>query len=139
MTLGTLLGALLGAGYGLLNDREYASSGYVVVRAVGDTDPAVALGFAQSFGRMATGDAVLDAARREAGLSVADLRGRVRAATSPDAPVIEITGRAARAGDAARAANAVSRALIDVAAEAAAETSAELTELTELTPALSLI
>ena len=110
--LPVLLGALLGGGYALLAEREYAASGYVVVRAVGETDPAVAVGFAQSYGRMATSEAVLDAARAEAGGSADELRGRVRAATSPDAPVIEITGRAPRAEAAAGAANAVARALI---------------------------
>ncbi|TDC22693.1 hypothetical protein E1265_15035 [Streptomyces sp. 8K308] len=124
-----LLGALLGGGYTLLTEREYAASGYVVVRAVGEVDPAVAVGFAQSYGRMVKSEAVLDAAREEAGGSVADLRGRVWAATSPDAPVIEITGRAPGAEAAARAANAVARALIGYAAEAEPETAAELTEL----------
>ncbi|MFD5320977.1 hypothetical protein [Streptomyces sp. NPDC127098] len=127
--LPVLLGALLGAGYALLAEREYAASGYVVVRAAGEADPAAAVGLAQSYGRMATSEAVLDAAREEAGGSAAELRGRVRAATSPDAPVIEITGRAPGAEAAARAANAVARALIGYAAEAEPETAAELVEL----------
>ncbi|MFF2373048.1 hypothetical protein ACFVUW_01520 [Streptomyces xiamenensis] len=128
-------GALLGGGYGLLADREYAASGYVVVRDAGQgADPAAAVGLAQAFGRIATGDAVLTTAQTDAGVSLDRLRDGVRASTSPDAPMIEITGTAARAGRAAEMANAVARALIAYGNDATDSTGARLTVFAEAQP-----
>ncbi len=128
-------GALLGGGYGLLADREYAASGYVVVRDTGEgVDPAAAVGLAQAFGRIATGDAVLTTAQTDAGVSLDRLRDGVRASTSPDAPMIEITGTAPRAARAAEMANAVTRALIAYGNDAADSTGARLTVFAEAQP-----
>ncbi|MGW8848036.1 hypothetical protein ACWGNE_09645 [Streptomyces xiamenensis] len=128
-------GALLGGGYGLLADREYAASGYVVVRDTGEgADPAAAVGLAQAFGRIATGDAVLTTAQTDAGVSLDRLRDGVRASTSPDAPMIEITGTAARAARAAEMANAVTRALIAYGNDATDSTGARLTVFAEAQP-----
>ncbi|MGW7292786.1 hypothetical protein ACWGIB_10420 [Streptomyces xiamenensis] len=128
-------GALLGGGYGLLAEREYAASGYVVVRDAGQgADPAAAVGLAQAFGRLATGDAVLTTAQTDAGVSLDRLRDGVRASTSPDAPMIEITGTAARAARAAEMANAVARALIAYGNDAADSTGARLTVFAEAQP-----
>ncbi|MDT0310007.1 lipopolysaccharide biosynthesis protein [Streptomyces sp. DSM 44917] len=122
-----LVGLLCGAGHALLADREYAARGQVAVAAPeGEGDP---VAFAQAFVRMATDDAVLRTAQTDAGVPAEDLRRRVRAAGSPDAPVIEITGTAPGPEEAARAANAVARALISRANEARDGTGVELIEL----------
>lgn len=122
-----LLGALAGAAHALLAPREYAATGHVLVGpAAEDGDRSAALGFAQAYGRLATDGAVLAAARGEADTTVAQLRDRVHAATSPDAPLIEITGTAPHPTEAARAANAVARALITYANRAADVAGAEL-------------
>ncbi|MDT0342108.1 lipopolysaccharide biosynthesis protein [Streptomyces litchfieldiae] len=117
-----LLGLLAGAAHALLTDREYAATGTLAATAAGGGDP---LGFAQAYGRLAADDAVRRAA--EPGT-------RVRAVTSPEAPVIEITGTGPSPRDAATTANAVARALIDHAERAADATGAKLVRLTEALP-----
>jgi hypothetical protein len=120
-----LLGLLCGGTHALLADRAYAAVGHVLVSGPGE----VATNYAQAYGRLATDGAVLAAARADAGVSVAELRGRVRAATSPEVPVIEITGTAPSAAEAARAASAVAAALIAHGNDAAADTEARLSLL----------
>ncbi|MFC9065224.1 YveK family protein [Streptomyces harbinensis] len=134
LLLCALAGTLGGAGYGLVADREYAASGYVVVRQAEGSDPAGAVGNAQAFGRIATGDAVLTTAQADAGVTLAELRDGVRAATSPDAPMIEITGTATSGARAAEMANAVARALIAYGNDAAESTGARLTVFADAQP-----
>ncbi|GAA2368191.1 hypothetical protein GCM10010417_32700 [Streptomyces carpaticus] len=134
LLLCALAGTLGGAGYGLVADREYAASGYVVVRQAEGSDPAGAVGNAQAFGRIATGDAVLTTAQADAGVTLAELRDGVRAATSPDAPMIEITGTATSGARAAEMANAVARALIAYGNDAAEITGARLTVFADAQP-----
>ncbi|WP_052847465.1 hypothetical protein [Streptomyces avicenniae] len=129
--LGLTLGMAAGVGYAAGADREYAASGYAVVAATEGTAHAEAVGLAQSYGRLATSDAVLRTAHTDAGVDAAALRTRVSAATSPDAPVIEITGRAPDAGDAARAANAVARALALYADAAEEATGTQVRQIAE--------
>ncbi|MFB4193215.1 lipopolysaccharide biosynthesis protein [Streptomyces carpaticus] len=134
LLLCALVGALGGAGYGLVADREYAADGYVVVRQAEGGDPAGAVGTAQAFGRIATGDAVLTTAQADAGVTLAELRDGVRAATSPDAPMIEITGTATSGARAAEMANAVARALIAYGNDAEESTGARLTVFADAQP-----
>ncbi|MFR9756193.1 YveK family protein [Streptomyces sp. TR06-5] len=122
-----LLGSLAGLGYGLLRPAEYTATSYVAVVPGDKGDPMTALGFAQAYGRIATDTAVLAGAQRDAGVPVAELRAGVRAVTSPDAPMIEITGSASRADEAADVANAVARSLTEVASGSAKDTGVELT------------
>ncbi|MEV1009334.1 lipopolysaccharide biosynthesis protein [Streptomyces sp. NPDC049881] len=129
--LGLLLGVAAGASYAAVTEREYAASGFAVVAAAEGTEHAEAVGIAQSYGRIATSDAVLRTAHTDAGVDTAVLRGRVSAVTSPDAPVIEITGRAPDARDAARAANAVARALARYADAAAEATGTDVRQIAE--------
>lgn len=122
-----LVGVLAGLAYGLLRPAQFTATSYVAVVPGDDGDPMTALGFAQAYGRIATDTAVLARAQEESGVPVATLRGRVDAVTSPDAPMIEIAGRARRAGEAAAVANAVARSLTEVAEDSAAATGVELT------------
>ncbi|MDB1086302.1 hypothetical protein PJ985_01780 [Streptomyces sp. ACA25] len=129
-----LLGMAGGAAYGLLATPQYAATSYVVVVPTGRADSAVALGFAQAYGRVSTEGVVLARAQAEAGVDSGTLRSGIRSATSPDAPMIEITGAATRADRAATRANAVARALAGYGNEATAKTGVELSLLSEAMP-----
>ncbi|MDT9688523.1 lipopolysaccharide biosynthesis protein [Streptomyces sp. P9(2023)] len=107
-----LVGAALGAGYGVVKTPEYAATSYVIVVPGEKSDPAAALGFAQAYGRVATDIAVTGDAQVWAGVSAATLRESVQAATSPDAPMIEITARSASRAKAVSMADGVARALV---------------------------
>jgi capsular polysaccharide biosynthesis protein len=124
--LGAAAGLLAGLGYGLAATPQYAATSYVMAVAQPGAESATALGFAQAYGRIATGSAVLAAAQAGAHLPAASLKSRVAAATSPDAPMISVTGSAPRAGAAADIANAVSRSLAALANKDAASTGVRL-------------
>ncbi|MEU3960772.1 hypothetical protein AB0F42_13245 [Streptomyces buecherae] len=134
VALGAALGLAGGGTYGALATPEYTATSYVVAVAKDGTDPATALGFAQAYGRITTGGAVLSAAQRTTGTPVDDLRASVRTATSPDAPMIEVTGADARAGRAAATANAVARALAEHANRSAPSTGVHLTVFAQAVP-----
>ncbi|MER7762443.1 lipopolysaccharide biosynthesis protein [Streptomyces sp. NPDC097619] len=106
-----LLGLAGGAAYGVLKTPEYAATSYVVAVPGEETDPAIALGFSQAYARIATGQSTLAYAQPRAGVSAKELRSRVRAETSPESPMIAITGTSAKPGQAADIANAVADAL----------------------------
>ncbi|MFJ9715130.1 lipopolysaccharide biosynthesis protein [Streptomyces sp. NPDC101213] len=126
LAVGALAGGLLGGAYGTLKPPVYSATAYVVAVPTEKSDPASALGFAQAYGRVATQLAVLGDAQVWAGVPVRTLRGAVRTATSPDAPMVSITATSSRADLAADMANAVSRALTRHAAGAKADTHVEL-------------
>ncbi|MGY1454642.1 hypothetical protein [Streptomyces sp. SS8] len=111
LALGVLLGLVGAVAYGLLATPRYTATSYVVVVPGPGADSATALGFAQAYGRVATDSAVLADARAAARMPVEELRDAVRSATSPDAPMVEITGTASSPGRAAAASNAVANAL----------------------------
>ncbi|MEU0375258.1 lipopolysaccharide biosynthesis protein [Streptomyces sp. NPDC006283] len=102
-----VLGTACGVSYGLLKAPEYAATSYAVAVPAKDTDPAAALGFAQAYGRIATSDSTLAYARVAAGVPARELRNRVETETSPDSPVIAITGTSTKPAEAADIANAV--------------------------------
>ncbi|KJK54840.1 Wzz/FepE/Etk N-terminal domain-containing protein, partial [Saccharothrix sp. ST-888] len=106
VVLAVPLGALAGAGYGVLAHPSYAANSYVVVVPQGPGESATAVNFAQAYGRLAGQPQVLAGAAAQLGRSTAVLAGLVRGTTSPDAPVIEITGTGSRGADAVRAADA---------------------------------
>lgn len=106
-----LLGTVAGGVYGLARPAEYSATSYVVVTPTGKSDPATALGFAQAYGRVATQVAVIGDAQAWAGVPADTIRRNVQTATSPDAPMIAITGTSQRPGEAADIANAVARSL----------------------------
>ncbi|WP_338320648.1 hypothetical protein [Streptomyces lonarensis] len=123
---GLATGLVAGLGYGMLAPVEYEARGHVVVRASEGTDPAAVVGFAQVYGRIAAEPAVLS--------QVGSLPGTVRASSSPDAPVVEITGTAGSPSAAAAVANAVAPALVAYGNEAEAMTGTRLAVLTEARP-----
>ncbi|MCZ7430442.1 hypothetical protein [Streptomyces sp. WMMC1477] len=129
-----LLGLLGGGAWGTLSAPQYEASGYVVVVPGQGVDPASARGYAQAYGRVAGGGAVLATAQKEAGIPVRTLRDSVRAATSPDAPMIEVTGTATSARAAADRANAVVRALTAEGNASAKRTGVELVRFADALP-----
>jgi capsular polysaccharide biosynthesis protein len=134
LPLCVLLGTLAGAAHGLLGEPRYTATSYVAVVPRDGTEFSAALGLTQAYGRIATGSAVLAAARAEAGPRVAPLLAGVRASTSPDAPLVEVTGTGAEPGGAARAANAVARALTRAANGSGEATGVRLTVFSAARP-----
>ncbi|MER6913691.1 lipopolysaccharide biosynthesis protein [Streptomyces sp. NPDC000594] len=104
-------GAAAGVGYGVVVPPQYAATSYVVAVPTKDAPAGAALGFAQAYGRIATSDSTIAYARVAAGLPAKVLRTRVRAETSPDSPMIAITGTSRRPAEAADIANAVADAV----------------------------
>jgi capsular polysaccharide biosynthesis protein len=113
--LGAALGMLAGLGYAMLAGPTYVAKAYVVVVPDDPSAQPSAASFAQAYGRMsAQGPVVAAAVRAGAGAATADeLRTTVQAATSPDAPVVEVTGSAGTAAGASTRANLVANALVD--------------------------
>jgi capsular polysaccharide biosynthesis protein len=121
-----LAGALAGTAHGLLATPQYSATSYVVAVPAKDAQPGAAIGFAQAYGRIATSDSSLAYARVAAGMPAERLRAAVRTETSPDSPMIAITGTAARPGTAADIANAVADAVFVSSNQVAKSTGVQL-------------
>ncbi|MFD8635295.1 lipopolysaccharide biosynthesis protein [Streptomyces sp. NPDC059533] len=106
-----LVGLAAGGAYGVLKAPEYAATSFVVAVPDDTTEPATALGFAQAYGRIATSGSTLAYAQPRAGIGARQLRTQVRAETSPESPMIAITGTSKSPSGAADIANAVADAL----------------------------
>ncbi|MFF5897753.1 YveK family protein [Streptomyces argenteolus] len=129
-----LLGAACGFSYGMLATPEYAATGYAMVTAGKDVDPAAALGYAQSYGRLATSDATLGYAKGAAGEPVRELRTHVLSETSPDSPMIAVTGTSHDPDRAADIANAVTEALVVSSGHVSKETGVKLIKFSHAVP-----
>ncbi|MFF5704557.1 lipopolysaccharide biosynthesis protein [Streptomyces sp. NPDC012794] len=121
-----LFGLAAGGAYGVLKAPEYAATSYVVAVPNETTEPATALGFAQAYGRIATSTSTLAYAQPRAGIAARQLRTQVRAETSPDSPMIAITGTSTSPSEAADIANAVADALSLSSNQAAKNTGVQL-------------
>ncbi|MCX4762260.1 lipopolysaccharide biosynthesis protein [Streptomyces sp. NBC_01275] len=126
LAAGAVAGGLLGGAYGVVKPPVYTATAYVVAVPTAKSDPASALGFAQAYGRVATQLAVLGDAQVWAGVPARTLQQNVQTATSPDAPMVAITGTSSRPDLAADMANAVSRSLTQHARTTRATTNVEL-------------
>lgn len=114
--VGILLGAGAGAGYAALADPTYTAPAHVVVAPSGHSaspDSPASVNFAQAYGRMAGQGQVLGKAAAARHRTREEMRRHVRATTSPDAPIVQVTGSAGTASAASADANATARALID--------------------------
>ncbi|QMU78529.1 lipopolysaccharide biosynthesis protein [Streptacidiphilus sp. PB12-B1b] len=120
------LGALCGGGYALVAPASYQSSAYVMAVPQSGADSAAAVDFAQAYGRIIAQPEILLAAAARTGVPLSELTGRVEAVTSPDAPMIQITGTAGRARLAAQEANAVARSLVAFGNATTAQTGVKL-------------
>ncbi|MGW5851343.1 lipopolysaccharide biosynthesis protein [Streptomyces sp. NPDC055254] len=121
-----LLGLAAGGAYGVLKAPEYAATSYVVAVPDDTTEPATALGFAQAYARIATSSSTLAYAQPRAGVGVRELRTQVRAETSPESPMIAVTGTSTSPAEAADIANAVADALSLSSNQAAKNTGVQL-------------
>ncbi|MET8682287.1 lipopolysaccharide biosynthesis protein [Streptomyces sp. NPDC004647] len=131
LALSAVLGMLCGAAYGVLQTPQYTTTGYVVVAPEKAADPMTALGYAHAYGRVVTNSAVLGHAQEATGKPAAELRTHIQAATSPDAPMIEIIGSDTRAEQSATNANEVARALTEYANASANSTGVRLSVLSK--------
>ncbi len=129
MALAVPLGAAAGAGYAVVAHPSYAANSYVIVVAETQGEAATAVNFAQAYGRLAGQPQVLAAAAAETGHTRGELEALVHGTTSPDAPMIEITGTGAEPGEAVRAADAVARSLVAFANGSTKETGVRLVPL----------
>ncbi|MFB7180103.1 lipopolysaccharide biosynthesis protein [Streptomyces sp. NPDC056257] len=120
------LGLAAGGAYGVLKTPEYAATSYVVAVPDETTEPATALGFAQAYARIATSSSTLGYAQPRAGITARQLRTQVRAETSPESPMIAITGMSKSPSEAADIANAVADALSLSSNQAAKNTGVQL-------------
>ncbi|MEI7031159.1 lipopolysaccharide biosynthesis protein [Streptomyces pratensis] len=129
------LGAALGLAYGLLAPPRYEATSYAMAVAEKETAPAAALGYAQSYGRLVTSDATLSYAQGAAGEPVRELRSLVRSETSPDSPMIAVTGASEDRRKAADIANAVIEAVIVSSGHVSEDTGVKLIKFTHaMTP-----
>jgi capsular polysaccharide biosynthesis protein len=127
-----LLGALGGVLYGAWKAPVYSADAHVVVVATAAQDDTTAVKFAQAYGRIAGDSAVLAGTPlARGGRTVAGLRREVRVATSPDAPLIQITGSAPNAAEAAQVANQVAESLISFGNARSAQTRVRVSSFAE--------
>ncbi|MEW2069447.1 lipopolysaccharide biosynthesis protein [Streptomyces sp. NPDC007346] len=125
-----LLGTVSGLSYGLLATPQYEATSYAMAVAEKEANPSAALGYAQSYGRLVTSDATLSYAQGAAGEPVRALRSQVRSETSPDSPMIAVTGTSDDAGKAADIANAVIEAVIVSSGHVSQDTGVKLIKFT---------
>ncbi|MER7552615.1 MULTISPECIES: YveK family protein [Streptomyces] len=112
LPVSVLIGTASGLAYSALAPDRYEATSYAMAVAEAETDPSAALGYAQSYGRLSTSDATLSYAQGAAGEPVRELRSHVRSETSPDSPMIAVTGTSEDRRKAADIANAVIEAVI---------------------------
>ncbi|MFJ1934633.1 Wzz/FepE/Etk N-terminal domain-containing protein [Kitasatospora sp. NPDC088160] len=129
VALAVPLGAAAGAGYAVVSHPSYAASAYVLVVPQNPGEAATATNFAQAYGRLAGQPQVLAVAAAETGHTRAELESLVHGTTSPDAPMIEITGTGTRPQEAAQTADAVARSLVSFANTSSRDTSVRLVTL----------
>ncbi|MGW2869603.1 Wzz/FepE/Etk N-terminal domain-containing protein [Kitasatospora sp. NPDC001225] len=129
VVLAVPLGAAVGAGYAVAADPSYAANAYVLVVAQNPGEAAIATNFAQAYGRLAGQPQVLGVAAAETGHTRSELEALVHGTTSPDAPMIEITGTGERPQEAARTADAVARSLVAFANTSSKDTNVRLVTL----------
>ncbi|MFE7588202.1 Wzz/FepE/Etk N-terminal domain-containing protein [Kitasatospora sp. NPDC057512] len=129
VVLAVPLGAAVGAGYAVAADPSYAANAYVLVVAQNPGEATIATNFAQAYGRLAGQPQVLGVAAAETGHTRAELESLVHGTTSPDAPMIEITGTGERPQEAARTADAVARSLVAFANTSSKDTNVRLVTL----------
>ncbi|MFG3053903.1 YveK family protein [Kitasatospora sp. NPDC048239] len=129
VALAVPLGAVAGAGYAVVAHPSYAANSYVIVVPQTTGESATAINFAQAYGRLAGQPQVLAAAAADTGHTRTELEALVHGTTSPDAPMIEITGTGARPQEAVQAADAVARSLVAFANASSRETGVRLVPL----------
>ncbi|WP_052433866.1 Wzz/FepE/Etk N-terminal domain-containing protein [Streptacidiphilus melanogenes] len=124
-------GAMAGGAYALVATPQYQSDAYVMAVADQGADSASAVSFASAYGRVVAQPEILASAAADTGVPMGELAKDVQAQTSPDAPMIQITGSASSARLAADEANAVARSLVDFGGTTAQQTHVRLIALAQ--------
>lgn len=130
----TVVGAVVGALYGVVRAPAYTASAYLVVVAQEGSSQEREVSFAQAFGRISDNGDLLTPAASALNTSVGTLARLVNASTSPDAPLIKYTGTTPDAGYSARAANAVADAMIAYANARTPDTGVRVATFSSATP-----
>ncbi|RSN68939.1 Wzz/FepE/Etk N-terminal domain-containing protein [Actinomadura sp. WAC 06369] len=109
-----LVGLLGGTAYTLFTPPTYTATAFVLVVEDGDRQTGGgAVGFAQAYGRLAPLPETLAWSRRPLPKAPpGEVHEHIQASTSPDTPLVKLTGRAATARDAAAFANSAADALV---------------------------
>jgi capsular polysaccharide biosynthesis protein len=138
LVLPVVLGVAGGATYALTKTPSYTARAHViVVSAAPGAEGSAAVDFAQAYGRIATQQVIVARAAAALAESPGALTGAVRASTSPDAPVIEITGTGGSAATAAARANALSEALVAYGGARRDDTRVRLSSFAPASPPVS--
>ena len=136
-----VLGGAAGYAYGTLTPASYTANAYlVVVPLAADTANGTtpdAQGFATAFTRIAGQPQIQAAAAADAGVPLATMVKGTTAATSPDAPVISISGVSTNPVTAAAEANGLAKAIEQAASDQTANTSVTVTVLSSAVPPTS--
>jgi capsular polysaccharide biosynthesis protein len=120
------LGAVCGGLYAAVAPVQYQAEAYVMVVPEANGDSGTAVNFAQAYGRVIAQPEILLAAAADTGVPLAELTPLVQAVTSPDAPMVQITGSSGTAAKAAQEANAVARSLVAFGDAASKQTQVKL-------------
>ncbi|MFD0905479.1 Wzz/FepE/Etk N-terminal domain-containing protein [Actinomadura sediminis] len=108
-----LVGLLGGVAYTLFTPPNYTATAFVLVVEGEKEQAGGAVSFAQAYGRLAPLPETLAWSRRPLPVvPPGEVHEHVQASTSPETPLIKLTGRAATARDAAAFANAAADALV---------------------------
>jgi capsular polysaccharide biosynthesis protein len=131
-----VLCALAGLWYADQAKPVYTAKAYVAVVAVNPGDSNAAVSYAQAFARIVPQGDVISAAvtASKNTISADDLRRRIRASASPDAPVVEITADGDTPIQAANLANTMASGLLSAARAHTATTRMSLTPLSAAVP-----
>jgi capsular polysaccharide biosynthesis protein len=114
--LGAAVTAFAGGLYGWSRPAQFAAHAFVLVAPTsGQTGDVSGTQLAAAFARVSNDPAVVGPALQQQNLPFhpRDIAGSVAAAASPDAPLIDVTGKAGNAGQSALVANTAAQALID--------------------------
>jgi capsular polysaccharide biosynthesis protein len=129
-----LLGALGGVGYSLLATPTYTAQAFVVVSANPVTGDRRDVSFAQAYGRVISQPDVARVSSAAVNAPIDEVIRSVQARTSPDAPIIELTGNSTDALRVAAMVNAVANRLVAFAGERQKDTGVRLSVLSLATP-----
>ncbi|MBN9737920.1 MULTISPECIES: Wzz/FepE/Etk N-terminal domain-containing protein [unclassified Pseudonocardia] len=129
---------LLGAGAGLLytylTPPTYRSSALVVATELQPGGDRRDVSFGQAYGRLIDQQGILTSAAEAAGTTVEEARNSLASSTSPESPMIEITGTGATPVAAADMVNAAAAAIVDTAGTRLGDTGVRLLVLSPGVP-----
>jgi len=120
------VGAGVGALYTWLAPPSYRSSTLVVATELQPGGDRRDVSFGQAYGRLVDQQTVLASAADSADITVDQARGAITSSTSPDSPMIEITGVANSPDQAANVVNAAAGAIVDIASARIPDTGVRL-------------